>query len=323
MNETSPRQRETRSGRGRVTLPSGAGSRFRLFVLASLVLGALSIAASPIHSIGTMDAEAASSKYRKVVALTPFAANSMALMGVFPEAIGQTLGGDRRYVSGLRSTPRLTMSHPNGPNMEELVVYGPDLIFSSPEWSAGRSAMEQIAGRVVDADPNSIAGSFAKVREIARLIGRESRGKRLIGQMKRSVRSSPRGISSRPRVMLILGVGKTPHVFLEDSWGGEIVRRAGGRLQTGGASGGGGFARISNEVVIDENPQVIIAVPHANADEITTELKDELRAQWAGTAAAADGRIYFSDDNSLLQAGTDIGQTIRKVRRFLGNFGSG
>ena len=75
--------------------------------------------------------------------------------------------------------------------------------------------------------------------------------------------------------------------------------------------------------MIDENPQVIIAVPHANADEITTELKDELRAQWAGTAAAADGRIYFSDDNSLLQAGTDIGQTIRKVRRFLGNFGSG
>ena len=210
------------------------------------------------------------------------------------------------------------MSHPNGPNMEQLLTYGPSLIFSSPQWAAGRDAMEQIAGRVVNADPSSINGSYQKVSEIARLLGRKARGQRLVTQMKRSVRQNTQGISSRPRVMLILGVGRTPWAFLGDSWGGEIVRRAGGRLLTGGASGRG-FARISNEVVIAENPQVIIAVPHANADEITPELKAQLREQWAGTGAADSGRIYFSDDNSLLQAGTDIGTTIRKVRRFLGN----
>jgi len=117
--------------------------------------------------------------------------------------------------------------------------------------------------------------------------------------------------------MLILGVGKTPWVFLEDSWGGQIVRKAGGRLKTAGESGRG-FARISNEIVLAEDPEVIIAVPHSEANQITFELKQELRAQWAGSRAAASGRIFFSDDNSLLQAGTDIGRTIRKVRRLLG-----
>ena len=35
----------------------------------------------------------------------------------------------------------------------------------------------------------------------------------------------------------------------------------------------------------------------------------------AGTTAAQTGRVYVSVDNSLLQAGTDIARTIRKVRR--------
>lgn len=256
--------------------------------------------------------------YKRVVALTPFSANALALMGIFPEAIGQTLGGDRRYVSSLRSTPRLPMSHPNGPNMELLIGYRPDLVISSPQWAAGRKVIEKIAGRVVIADPNSIAGAYRKVGEIARLVGGRTQGRRLISRMKRSVRLNTQGISDRPRVMLILGVGRTPLVFLKDSWGGEIVTRAGGRLITGGAAGKG-FSRISNEVVIAEDPDVIIAVPHGNAKELTPDLKDQLADQWSGTKAADSGRIFFSENNSLLQAGTDIGTTIGKVRSFLGN----
>lgn len=254
------------------------------------------------------------------MALTPFAANAMALMGSYPEAIGQTLGGDRRYVSGLRSTPRIQMKHPDGPNMEQLVTYGPDLVFSSPQWSSGRSAMEDIVGsggRVVDADPKTINESYRKVREIAGLVGRKARGKRLVRQMRKSVQRSTRKVTGRQDVMLILGVGKTPWVFLGDSWGAQVVRKAGGRLKTAGASGRG-FARISNEIVVAQNPEVIIAVPHSDATEITSELKQELRAQWAGSRAADSGRIFFSTDNSLLQAGTDIGKTIRKVSRLLG-----
>ena len=290
-----------------------------VFALALAVL--LTVGALNLQAAGPTSAKAApSGKYRNVVALTPFAANAMAQMGVFPEAIGQTLGGDRRYVSGLRSTPRIQMSHPNGPNMEQLLTYSPDLIFTAPEWAPGRSAMEGMVGadgRVVDADPKSIRASYRKVDEIARLLGRKARGVRLVRQMKKSVRRSTRNITNRPNVMVILGVGKTPHLFLGDSWGGRIVREAGGRLKTAGKSAGE-FAKVSNEAVLAEQPEVIIAVLHANPDEINDELKQELRDQWAGTPAADDGRIFFSDDNSLLQAGTDIGKTIRKVRRLLG-----
>jgi iron complex transport system substrate-binding protein len=260
----------------------------------------------------------AAPKYKRIVALTPFAGNAMAQMGVFPKALGQTLGGDRRYVSGLRSTPRLAMSHPRGPNMERLARLRPDLIFTSPQWSAGKEFMDGIAKRVVVVDPKSVSEARKKVRLIARLVGRKARGERLVRQMNRSIRRNSRNIKSNPSVMVVLGVGSTPWSFLGDSWGGEIVRMAGGRLRTGGAPGRG-FARISNELVLAEDPDVIIVVPHARQDEITQEMKDNLKAQWAGARAAENGRIVFSEDNSLLQAGTDIGRTIKKVRNILRN----
>ena len=69
-------------------------------------------------------------------------------------------------------------------------------------------------------------------------------------------------------MLLILGVGRTPFAFLPNSWGGDMVRNAGGTLLTGGRNDRGGFARISDEVVVAEDPDVIIAVPHAAAKDI-------------------------------------------------------
>lgn len=83
----------------------------------------------------------------------------------------------------------------------------------------------------------------------------------------------------------------------------------------GGATGSGGFARISDEVVVAENPDVIVAVPHANTEDIPAMI-DYIKTNpaWELTDAAQNDRVYVSTDNSLLQAGTDIGKTIRKVR---------
>ncbi len=69
-------------------------------------------------------APTASARYKapkRVVALTPFAANTMAYLGVKPIAVGQTLGGDRRLAPVLRPHGYSGCRHPNGPNLEQLV----------------------------------------------------------------------------------------------------------------------------------------------------------------------------------------------------------
>jgi len=60
---------------------------------------------------------------------------------------------------------------------------------------------------------------------------------------------------------------------------------------------------------------VIVAVPHANTEDIPAMVEYiKTNPAWALTDAAQNDRVYVSVDNSLLQAGTDVGKTIRKVR---------
>lgn len=71
----------------------------------------------------------------KVVAISPFAAATMVRFGVKPVAIGQTIGGLKRLPQALRNTRVLTLSHPNGPNLEVMAKMKPDVVFTSSRWS--------------------------------------------------------------------------------------------------------------------------------------------------------------------------------------------
>src|ERR1700754_699323 len=100
-------------------------------------------------------APAAQAAPKRIVALTPFAANTLAGLGVKPIAVGET-PGTQRYASNLRGVKRLTLSHPNGPNMEELALLNPQLVLSSPTWAKGAKTMRDLGIRVVDTDPQNV-----------------------------------------------------------------------------------------------------------------------------------------------------------------------
>ena len=253
---------------------------------------------------------------KRIVALTPFGANTLVKLGVKPVGVGQTLGGNERFSAKLKGVTVLPLSHPNGPNLEQLATLDPDLVLSSPTWAKGNESMGDLGIRVLIREPRKVADAYAQTLAIGRLVGKKPEAEKLVEKMKVDVARARRGIEEHPKVMLILGVGRTPFVFLPNSWGGDLVTRAGGELLTGGVESDSGFERISDEVVVAEDPDVIIAVPHANEEDIPS-LTEYLRTNpaWAGTRAVQSGHIYISVDNSLLQAGTDVARTIRKVRR--------
>jgi len=201
---------------------------------------------------------------RKIVALTPFAANTLARLGVTPVGIGQTLGGNERFSPKLKGVEVLPLSHPNGPNLEQLASLDPDLVLSTRTWAKGNQAMRSLGIRVVVHEPVSVAGAYADTYKIGQLVGAQHEARALLKSMRARVDAASEGITEHPKVMLILGVGRTPFVMLPSSWGGDVLERAGAELLTGGLHSGSGFERISDEVVVAENPDVIIAVPHAD-----------------------------------------------------------
>lgn len=262
-----------------------------------------------------LPASAAQAAPKRIAALTPFTANTLAALGVRPVAIGQTLGGLDRIDVRLRSVPTLALSHPNGPNLEQLAVRNPQLVLSAPIWRKGEAGMKRLGMKVAYSDPRSAHELVAQTKRIGALTGRSSAAARLAARQTAAIHAASSGIRRRPTVLLIMGVGRTSYAMLSNSWGGDIIRRAGGRLLTGGLTASGGYARISDEAVVARNPDVIIAVPHGAANDIGKIAKYlSNKAGWRTTNAARHHRVYVSTGNSLLQAYTDPGRIISDVR---------
>jgi iron complex transport system substrate-binding protein len=267
-------------------------------------------------------AASASAAPKRIVALTPFAANTLVKLGVTPIAIGQTVGGNERFDPRLGGVTVLPLSHPDGPNLEQLASLRPQLVFSTKTWAKGNAAIADLGIKVVTREPVRVNGVFDKTLAIGEMVGKLPEAKRLVATEKAAIGRSRRDITRRPRVMVILGVGHSPFTFLPNSWGGDIVRKAGAEILSGGLEGRSGFVRISDEVVVAENPQIIIIVPHGDPENIgaiaSYFAKDPA---WGATSAARHGRIYVSTNNSLLQAGTDVARTIVEIRKdFLHNW---
>lgn len=289
---------------------------------------ALLALAAAVALVALAPANADARAKKRIVALTPFAANTLVKLGIKPVAVGQTPGNVRLHRK-LRNVPKLALSHAsNGPNLEKLAELDPDLVFSERTWRAGHSAIRQLGIGVVEKDPAKVGQIVRKTREIGKLVKRAKRAKKVARRLKRQLKRSVRGIRKRPKVLMILGVGQTPYAFLPNSWGGNLVKRAGARLLTNGLepSGetlliSGGFAQLSNEEIVARNPDVVIAVPHGRGDDLG-EIAEGIRNNpyIADTNAGHNGRVYVTTRNTLLQGGTDTPATIRLVRkRYLQN----
>ncbi|MGE4428133.1 MAG: ABC transporter substrate-binding protein [Solirubrobacteraceae bacterium] len=294
----------------------------------ALVLGTGAAAPTDAHAAPTKVAKKAKkgttkTPYKRIVTLTPFTSNVVARLGLKPKAVADDAGGNLRLHKRLNRVRRLTMSHPNGPSLERLIRVKPDLILSSPNWRAGTKGMKSQGFEVIDGwEPMRVNNVSPAVRRIARKVGRASKAKAITRRIDKNLRNARKNYTSRPKVLLVMGIGRATMAFRKNSWGGDIIRYAGGRLVSGDGEARyaqglpGSFAAISDEQVLRENPDVIIVVPHGNPGSIReAQTFFKSKPGWAITNAAKNGRIHISEPDTLLQASDDPAKVVRKVRK--------
>lgn len=283
-------------------------------------LAALTLAAALLVALLTASAEAASSK--RIVALTPFSANTLVAVGVKPKAVGQLALGNKALSSRLKGVRRLTMTHPTGPNMEEIAKLNPDVVLTSSEWRKGTQTMRDLAITVREMDATRALDVPARQRAIGYAYGSKRLTDRLvrrtnaeIAYARKGSKKRPHPITVKPRVMLILGVGRTPYVFINNSWGGSVARAAGANLLGGNQKGSGGFVKVSDEYVVQQDPDIIIAVPHGSNKDVNA-IAEYMKNNpaWSTTSAVKNDRVYVDMDESLLQPNVDVGDTIKRLR---------
>lgn len=274
-------------------------------------------------------APAASAEEKRVVSFTPFASNVLAALGVKPIAIGKPPAGEKYLSKKLKGVPRLQLTHPNGPNIELLAATRPDLVLSSPTWRPGTANIQGLGIKVYDnVEPERLATIGLAVRNIGRLVGKPARARKLAVRMNKQIRRNSRKIRKRPRVLVVLGLARYTVALLRNTWAGDVVARAGGRLVTSklkplaDIGQGNQAANLSNEKVVQLNPEVIIVVPHGRAEDVPSIARYYRGYKpWRKTKASRRGQIYVPTDDQLLQATFNPGRTIKAVRRqFLRNW---
>lgn len=293
--------------------------RSQRIVLAAFAVALIAILALPLFVGG---ATAASKK--RVVALTPFSANTLIRVGVKPVAIGAMAIGNKGFERKLKGIKQLPLSHPNGPNMEQIATIDPDVVLTSPEWRKGSQTMRDLAITVRELDAKTVSQVVPRIKSIGYAYGSRRATDRLVKTTQKEIRYATKGrpIKSRPTVLMVLGVGRTPYVFVSNGWGGSIVKAAGGKLLGGELRDSGGFVKVSDEYVVQQDPDIILAVPHGNASDIPA-ISDHLKNNpaWSTTKAVKNGRVYVTMDDALLQPNIDAGDTIKRVRvNFLKNW---
>ena len=183
-------------------------------------------------------------------------------------------------------------------------------------------AMRRLGMKVYESDPTSVAAVGRETRAIGKVLGRTRAANALATKIENDVRAAQQGIKRRPRVLVILGVGRTPYAMLANSWGGDIVAKAGGELLTNGLTSASGIARISDEIVVKRNPDIIIAVPHGSSGNIP-RLAEYYRSNpnWRNTRRREEQARLRRDGQPLLQPYPGVAATIRSVRaKFLKNY---
>ncbi len=279
---------------------------------------------------------------KRIIALTPFSANVLADLGIRPRAVGEIPIGDgaanpynakiKRWIRAGKIR-QLTLSHGNrGPNREVVTKLNPGLILSERTWRESTRYFRDVARiKVLEAEPVKTGQIGAKIKNIGKAVGKKKKAKKLAKKYTKrlkNVSNAKRKIKNRKRVLVLMGFGGDSHLlaFTGKSWGGNLVKRAGGRLLTSGLEKGdssqlaisGGFVSISPEVVLQREPWALIVVPHGNPSEIAS-IKQSIRSNVTlqNTNAVRNGRLFFSTDNALLQSNTNTNKVVKRVRRWL------
>jgi ABC-type Fe3+-hydroxamate transport system substrate-binding protein len=252
----------------------------------------------------------------RIATLVPFAADQLIELGARPVAVPALA---RSAPSKWAGIPTVAIDHSAGPNIEQLLASGPDVVVASTVFAQFMPMVEQSTGaQVVLMDVQSIEDVTEHIRTLGELSGRMDAAVARINQVEQQLAKAER-ISSPIEVLAIFGTPHSFFAFLPDSYLGDLVARAGGVMISGGLESRGvfrGLAPLSMEFVIDRDPDQLIVVFHGPEESARAMLHDD--PLWSQLSAVGDGRVAFlKDDLYAMRPGSELPRAINEITAIL------
>lgn len=182
------------------------------------------------------------------------------------------------------------------PNVELIASFEPDLVISS-KYGKLTEALTKLGITVYAVNTQTYDDIFSTARKLGLLVNREAQAEALVARINQQVyalETAAAKAGDRPSVYY--EIDATPYTVGPNSFIGTLIDKARGRNIIPAKLGL--FPKISPELVVEKNPQVIIL---GDAPYGVTAAKIAARPGWSGIRAVKEGRVC-----ELSKAQTDV-----------------
>ena len=213
---------------------------------------------------------------RRVVSVLPSTTETLCALGLCERLVGVDDYSD--FPTSVSKLPKVGGLY--NPNIEAMVALKPDLVLVS---KYGKLAESLVAAgiTVLAINPETYDEVFSKTLVLGRVMNREAQAKTLVIQMRRDIAKIEiltKNAVRKPTAYY--EVDPTPYTAGPNSFIGVLLGKA-GAVNIIPASLGD-FPKISSELVVQQNPQLILGVDLATA---------KARPGWANIAAVKSERV--------------------------------
>jgi len=213
---------------------------------------------------------------RRVVSVLPSTTETLCALGLCERLVGVDDYSD--FPASVSKLPKVGGLY--NPNIEAMVALKPDLVVVSKYGKLAES-LAAAGITVLAVNPETYDEVFSKTLVLGRVMNREAQAKTLVIQMRRDIaRIEILTKNAVRKPTAYYEVDPTPYTVGPNSFIGVLLGKA-GAVNIIPASLGD-FPKISPELVVQQNPQLILGVDLATA---------RARPGWANIAAVKSGRV--------------------------------
>ena len=242
----------------------------------------------------------------RIVAMLPSHTETLFAIGA-----GSKLVGVDEYSTYPAATAKLPkVGSGFEPNIEAIVALKPDLVLADESTSSRLTERLSAAGLTVyGGTAQSFNETFEKIAVLGKLTNHETSATKLITSMRRELNTLQASVVGLPKVSTYYEIDPTPYAAGPTSFIGALLTKAGGVNILPASLGD--FPKISPELVVKSNPQVIIG---ASLNDV------KARSGWNTIRAVKDGRVYQpskEQDDALSRPGPRLPEALRALIEFL------
>ncbi|GLX70220.1 ABC transporter substrate-binding protein [Paenibacillus glycanilyticus] len=223
-------------------------------------------------------------------------------------------------LAGLQNVKQIGTAHEV--DLEQITLLRPDVVLgNNPMNTKDIPTIEGIGSKMLLTSANSVQEITQQIVLFGKLLQKDDRASELVEQINSQLAEYKSAVASNsPKVLLVYGAPGTFMAALPSSLGGNILELAGGvniaadypRLQSYPQ-----YAQLSNERIVQANPQYIFIMTHGDAEQVKDSFLKEMsdNAAWNNVDAVKQGHVeILPNDLFGTNPGTRVMEALTLMR---------